>query len=176
MCVHVDPNSKPGKFILVLGIPLFSALLLYEVYTATRAARSLFWDSLGGVVVEAKIEDVYTQHGKHETAKIKYAYTVRGTRYENDVISFGLFRGILTWGHARRLIARYPVGRPVTVFYDDQSPDVSCLEPGEFGIEDVGVCILAIVGLRARFNQARRSLRGTPSFPTGQRLGSGVRP
>jgi hypothetical protein len=169
--VHVDPNSKAGKVILVLGIPMFVAFLWFQGVAYCRSARSLRWTSVNGVVTEAKVKDVVTQHGRHEEAKIKYAYTVNGVRHENDTIAYGLFRGMLSWGHARRVAERYPGGTPVKVFYDPQRPGVSCLEPGGLGWEDVFMCIVSLGGVIMGTKQAATWLRRATSFPESQRFG-----
>ncbi len=86
-------------------------------------------------------------HGGHSTAKIRYKYTVGGTEYENDKIEFGLYRGIMTWGHADRLINRFPDGRQVEIYYDPSRPSLSSLVCGGIGWEDVFMFPICAAGI-----------------------------
>jgi hypothetical protein len=145
--VHVDPNSKAGKVILVVGIPLFAAILAFQGVYFCRAVRSLYWPSVVGVVSKSARETVYTEHGRRAEAKIEYVYDVKGTRYRNGTIAFGMLRGKLTWGDADRRLAEFPVGRRVTVYYDPRRPRVACLRRGGLGWEDPLVVVVCVIGL-----------------------------
>ena len=164
---HVDPNSKLGKAILLLGIPIFGAFLYFQLLNFSRAIRSLWWPRTSGTVTVSEIERVTTMHGTHHRANIHYDYAVAGARYQNDTIAFGLFRGMLTWGHADRKVRAYPRGQPVTVFFDPKRPNLSCLEPGGLAWEDVVMLIVSIAGLRlgAKTFHDLRSRRRSEPFP-----------
>ncbi|MCI0360523.1 MAG: hypothetical protein L0211_18760 [Planctomycetaceae bacterium] len=53
MFIHVDPDSRLGKVITVAGLPLFAALLLYQLADFGRAFRSCRWPAAAGVIVES---------------------------------------------------------------------------------------------------------------------------
>jgi hypothetical protein len=156
--VHVDPNSKAGKVILVLGVPLFAAILAYQGMHFCRAARSLSWPSVGGVVSKSARETVYTEHGSRTEANVEYTYTVNGRRYRNDTIAFGMLRGKLTWGDADRRLAEFPVGKRVTVYYDPRRPRVACLRRGGLGWEDPLVVVVGVIGLVMGGREIRKLL------------------
>src|SRR5690606_32481451 len=72
--------------------------------------------------------------------RVYYKYTVAGKEYQskNRVHSDHLYTGSLT--RAEEVIARYPEGKKVEVFYDPQQPSVAVLEPGN--ISDLWVICL----------------------------------
>ena len=158
--LHLDPNSKAAKVILVFGIPIFAAFLLCQCVAFCRSARSYWWPIADGVVTKSTTHDVMTEHGKHEEADITYAYAVNGTRYQNDTIAFGVFRGMTTPGHAHNVLERFPQGAAVAVYYDSHRPNISCLQRGGIGWEDVLMFPVSasgiVLGLRTLTSWLRR--------------------
>jgi hypothetical protein len=60
---------------------------------------------------------------------VVYQYQVEGAPYTGSRIRAGdQFFAIRLAGDARTTVARYPVGTPVTVFYDPANPAESALE------------------------------------------------
>jgi len=153
--MYVEPDSKVGKVILVIGIPLFIALLSIQILNWSRAFRSLSWPAADGVITVSRTKKVHTMEGAHARPEIRYAYSVNGVAFENETIEFGLFRGILTWGYTARHLEAFPAGRGVPVYYDPQKPSVSCLRRGGIGWEDVLMFPVCLVGV----NMGVRTLR-----------------
>ncbi len=54
---------------------------------------------------------------------------------------------MLTWGHADKLTALYPIGKTVHVFYRPESPELSCLEPGGVAWEDIFMLLVGVFGV-----------------------------
>ena len=157
--MFVDPNSKLGRVILVIGIPLFIAFLFMQVLNGYRAFRSLSWPAADGVITVSRTEKVHTMEGAHDRPEIKYAYAVNGVAFENETIEFGLFRGILTWGYTGRNLREFPAGRGVRVYYDPGNPSVSCLRPGGVGWEDVAMFPVCVTGLFMGVKTVRKYLQ-----------------
>ena len=168
MFIHVDPNSRVAKVILVLGLPMFVTVLWIQSVGFSRAYRSLRWPATDGVIVESRVEREWGIHGPHSTAKIRYAYVVPGNKFENDTIAFGLVRGMLTWGYSDREVQRFPKGRAIDVFYDPGHPEVSCLERGGLGWEDCFMLVVSgggiVMGMKHLWNFARRLLKALDPF------------
>lgn len=62
-------------------------------------------------------------------AAVVYRYEVNGREYLGDRVRLGVVVSATSPGVARRLAAKYPVGREVTVYYDPQRPGESVLRP-----------------------------------------------
>ena len=60
-----------------------------------------------------------------EYAKISYEYTVGGKRYVSSKISFSVFTT-----NPRQVVARYPKGKTVRVYYHPEKPNQAVLVPG----------------------------------------------
>ena len=147
MFVHIDPNSRLGKVILVFGIPLFVAFLYFQVREWTDAYQSLSWPKVPGMVAASAIEWERSSHGPRSTARIQFRYEVGGSEFENKKVSFGLFRGLMTPNYAQKRAARFPPGAAVMVAYCPDDPERSCLEPGGFGWEDGFMFAVSIGGI-----------------------------
>ncbi len=157
--MYVDPNSKFGKGLLVIGVPLFGLMLGFLVFNWYRAARSLWWPSVTGMITQSSIGKVVTMHGSHDKADIKYSYFVGGKHFQNDTIAFSPCRGIFSWGQAERDVKQFPLAEPVQVFYDPASPDVSCLLRGGLAWQDILLLVLCVAGIRMGWKQIRTILR-----------------
>jgi hypothetical protein len=148
MFIHVDPNSRLAKVILVVAIPIWAILLWLEMDEFALSYRSTNWPVANGTILKSKVETHTDMHGiSHSTAKIDYAYAVQGQRFENHKIAFGLGRGELTWRYAARKVAAWPQGKAAAVHYDPADPRVSCLESGGCGWEDCAFVFIACLGL-----------------------------
>jgi hypothetical protein len=78
---------------------------------------------------------------------VTYEYSVKNLQYENETIKFGEN----SYGDrqpAADIVARYPVGKQVSVSYDPAAPDKSVLEPGitsgSYIVIGMGVLFLVI--------------------------------
>jgi Protein of unknown function (DUF3592) len=168
MFIHVDPNSKLAKVILVLGIPFWVTMLWFEMGEIELSFESTKWPVANGTILKSQVETHTDVHGiPHSTAKIEYAYQVNGRRFENDKLAFQLVRSHITRASAEKEAAAWPQGKAAAVHYDPMHPAVSCLEPGGIGWTDCTFCLLAsfglVIGTRTatvalgRFWAARRS-------------------
>ena len=125
-----------------------------------------------GLVISSETEQVITQDGVHDQAKLRYQYFISGKRYENETISFGVFRGMATWGYTDRKLRQYHEGRMVKVYYNPKDLNTSCLEVGGFGWEDGMMFVVSIVGVymgakrRREFFKWIRERRAVQSFAT----------
>jgi uncharacterized protein DUF3592 len=88
------------------------------------------------VVGRVTQSDIEAFHGSRNTAyspKIKYAYRVNGNEYTGDRYRYGQMSG--NEGSARRIVAEYPVGRQIDVFYSVTEPSDSVLLAGLEGAD-----------------------------------------
>ena len=85
MFIHVDPNSKLAKVILVLGIPFWVTMLWFVMGEIELSFQSTNWPVANGTILKTQVETQTDVHGiPHSTSKIEYAYQVNGRRFENE--------------------------------------------------------------------------------------------
>jgi hypothetical protein len=134
------PKKSPLASALVLaGIFLF---LLSPMATfvgglfVKRGMATAEWPTTPGTVdishMETEISRGTSGGGSTEmdVAKIAYAFDVAGQTYRGDRISTFDHRVGRNTERAKEQLARYPVGKKVTVSYDPLAPHRSVLEPG----------------------------------------------
>ncbi len=110
-----------GLFVLV-GL----AVAAYGLTVLCHARRSATWPGTPGVVTKSDV----SRGDQSYAAAVAYAYTVDGVPYRGADIGSGIELASTTEDHARRRVARYPVGTPVAVYYDPAAPATAVLEPG----------------------------------------------
>ena len=113
-----------GIWIVYLFLAAFPGLIvvaaIYKYFEVRQAAR---WPSAPGRVMASGRETRRVRSGGPDSddtetrnfAKIIYEYTVDGRRYRCDRVSIGEDLGNF---QVAETVARYPVGKAVTVYYD----------------------------------------------------------
>jgi hypothetical protein len=148
MFVHINPDSKLGKGILILGLPLFTFFLWFEVRGLYRSYRCREWPTAPGLILESKVERKHDVHGiPSSSPRITYQYTVGLQQFENNTINFVMAGGAMTWGFADRKVSEFPKGKIVGVLYDPNHPQASCLETGGIGWEDCFLLVVSASGI-----------------------------
>jgi hypothetical protein len=100
---------------------LFTAIGLWARHLNQQAAA---WPNALGEIVESSIDRKI--HGSEWTARVRYRFTVQGREYESRQISFKVRSATLA--AERKLVAAYPLGRKVRVFYNPKEPSLAVLE------------------------------------------------
>ena len=91
--------------------------------TMERAKASVNWPSTTGTVTARGTKKAMFR----SQPRIVYAYEVNGTAYSSERISFA--PGVPP-KETDEIVARYPVGKPVTVQYSPEKPSEAVLESG----------------------------------------------
>lgn len=128
----------PSVVSLILGI----AFLVMGTFFVLEGKRSESWPSVQGVIVKSMVKQKTKEmdrpmstntrreiSGTSYYPAIEYTYSVAGTQYEGTRIGL-MSRGYALRRSANVAVAKYPVGKSVTVFYDASIPSQSVLEPG----------------------------------------------
>jgi len=122
-----------GRHIFLL---LFLGLGLWSLASGTiKAAEGLAarsWPSAEGRVIQSRIEEFYSHQRlrfRRLCFRIDYLYLLGGTVYEGHRVNAG-WSCFGSEDLMQGLLARYPVGAKVRVFYDPERPDRALLEPG----------------------------------------------
>jgi hypothetical protein len=128
--------------------------------------RVLFSASVNGQIVSSRVNEYNDKQGARQyRPMVIFSYPVGAERYMSNRVASGGF-GPTSRAAAERTVARYPVGRTVTVFYDPLDPQHAVLEPGTnpwLFIALGGVCAISTVVLRqyhARKKRARTARGG----------------
>ncbi|PWB71040.1 MAG: hypothetical protein C3F07_15595 [Anaerolineales bacterium] len=119
--------------LIVIGAMCFSALLvdgiLFGIIYATRrgVAKAANWSSTMGTVTFSTVERRSSGDGYSYYPVVNYTYQVMGQMLQGDRIMPGPRSG---GSGAHKVVARYPIGAQVMVYYDPNNPSEAVLERG----------------------------------------------
>lgn len=137
-----------GPLILIGIVCLFIALRNRQ-----RAQASAEWHSAPGTLLSFKITKGKTKHQTHYYPHLKYEYTLNGTRYTSDRISFG-YLAYDSEDEAKSELEQRVGKNPVTVYYDPQNPKDAVLlrdaTSGSLSLIIIGVALIVapiLIGL-----------------------------
>lgn len=114
-----------GSIILLTGVTVLSI----GAQHVCKATLSLNWPSVDGRIDSSGIAKV-DKHEEIWVANIGYSYLVGDVPYFNTRKAFEPV-GTTTKIRAERIVAEYPAGKPVKVYYNPADPTDSVLEPGD---------------------------------------------
>ena len=158
--IHVDPNSRAGKVILVLGMPFFAWMLVALSLGAYRSTVCEHWPTAAGTITKCAVSETFTAHGEKKRVRVEYVYRVDGVEHRGDTIAFTVFGNIdQSESEMERLMNAYPKGKYVDVRYDPKHPRVACLAAGGFGWWDSFMFIVALGGVVCGISLLGRAYR-----------------
>jgi len=118
--------------LLTVGIIVFVLLILNAIFLGIiffmrrRMATVSQWPSTLGVVQMSTIEQRSSSEGGYtDYPVVQYSYQVGGQAYQSMKLAPGPEVG---GTGARKVVAKYPAGAQVMVFYDPQNPSDAVLE------------------------------------------------
>jgi len=126
----IAPGSLPigAIFGVVAGFGVTVAgLVLKDRTDAAKRWRQVRGKVYAARVVEEVSRDVDERRTTMYRPEIRYEYVVDGHEYASRRLDF-LDRAASWRSYAEGVIARYPIGRDVDVFYDPEDPAKSVLE------------------------------------------------
>jgi len=121
-----------GGFSLIFaGIGAF--LLYKNNQSRKKASASQSWSSTTGQITEAHVNRSTSTDSEGDMSysyspAVQYTYQVAGQAYSGKNLTFGFTTGFSSSSKAEAIIARYPVGSQVTVYYDPANPGEAVLE------------------------------------------------
>lgn len=112
---------------IIGGNGVLLLLALYAmIFTYRKTAAAKQWPSTIGIVFASSVERRPTHRRRYANyAIVRYSYQVGERTYQNAKVSLGSAASGLA---AKRVVARYPVGAQVMVFYNPQDPSEAVLE------------------------------------------------
>ncbi|WP_162459019.1 DUF3137 domain-containing protein [Desulfosarcina ovata] len=149
--------------VLFPAIGIVIAVFSYSAYQTSLASKS--WPTVSGSIIQSEIKKRTSTSGegtnKKKTVKeypnVTYQYLIDGKTYKSGKLSFS------STGNAKQVVARYPVGKRVPVYYNPEKPKQAVLIPGGAKFNYVpyffsGFFILMGVLLLSRWRKQTRAL------------------
>jgi hypothetical protein len=150
-----------GCFVTIfLGVGIFMLVKYFQDKKKTEESQA--WSATSGQVTQSYVRESQTRDddGYLTTTyypEVRYTYQVMGVEYGGDKVSFG---GAVGGGRkkAEEVIAQYPIGKNITVYYDPNKHEDAVIERrmGSKGFliigivfTLIGVCIACIGGVAA---------------------------
>jgi Protein of unknown function (DUF3592) len=128
------------------AIGLLAVAVSFWLWRMNRKAAS--WPSVSGEIIASSLEQ--DPHDAGDSVSITYRFAVANRNFSSSQITYGARSNSAP--AKERLVAAYPVGRKVTVYYDPRNPASAVLErqksPSWLGLAAVGA-IFAAIGLLA---------------------------
>lgn len=120
-----------GGFFILLFAGVGVWMILKSNKDKKKVGESTNWPSTSGTITDSHItESVSTSDDNNITyyrPAISYKYEVIGTSYESNRLMFGAAQSG-SRGGAQTVVAKYPVGSAVTVYYNPVDPKEAVLE------------------------------------------------
>jgi len=137
------PGGMPlfGFFLPLAGLAMAIGGVLSYLRLRRMAVASRHWPKAPGKIISATVSTVH-EHERGDTegtisrttkkyrADVQYAYRVGQLGFASAAITMGWTP---LYGFARdaeAVVAKYPVGTKVDVYYDPENPEVAVLQPG----------------------------------------------
>jgi cytochrome c-type biogenesis protein CcmH/NrfF len=144
-----EPQNLGGTIVTMVTTPFIAILLviiIVLVRSLRRATASTRWRATDGRVLSSGVNSHY---GMHHTMtfepQVVYEYQSGGQLYHGERVSFGVTAGTSSPDWADRVVARYPPGSSVQVFYDPASPSEAVLEhSGAMGLKILTTVLTAV--------------------------------
>ena len=132
-------EAAPDPHTLKFAIAALAALaavcfLALDARARRRAERAVDWPLAPGTVTSSQTARRWSfgggvwMAGLWYVPDISYRYDVDGQKFSGRHV-FLSDTGFAKLGNAREVIARYPRGAEVAVYYDPTNPKFACLEP-----------------------------------------------
>ncbi len=130
MIIAITPGTAPSLALEIAGVSLV-AIAINAIVPAWRSKRWL--PTRGKIMTSRAVASAGpVQWGRGTTLLwdpgIVYQYTVEGTTYRGTRLNFN--GHVPTVIRVQRIVDRYPIGQPVTVWYNPVDPSSAVLEPG----------------------------------------------
>ena len=114
-------------FLLIfVGVGIGLSLWGWSVLQNARVSES--WPTTTGEILSSNVRIDDDDEGTSYFGDVTFRYVVADLPYTSDNVSFGQYGG--NRSHAEEIVAKYPVGSQVTVYYDPNEVETAVLEPG----------------------------------------------
>jgi hypothetical protein len=111
-----------GVIAFAVGVVLY----IVQFRQGLRADASKKWPKAAGTVIASALEPS-PEHKRRYRAAVRYRYRVGGKEYQADRVFWGGNEGRRR--HMESVVAAYPAGADVPVYYDPQNPAEAVIDP-----------------------------------------------
>lgn len=122
------------------------AILGWGIWSSLEAFASNAWPEAAGVITFSTVASYESDSDSGTTTMyypdLRYQYNVEGKEFTGTEVDLGDYSSS-DISYAKKVTARYPVGKSVRVFYDPAHPGTAVLEPGFTG----GIWIPLVIGI-----------------------------
>jgi hypothetical protein len=129
--------SKAGIGCLIIFALFWSGITLTVDaiigWNAIRQIRATSYATTPGVITRSEIESQQGKHGPTQAAKISFSYQVGGRKLSGDQYRYGAVSS--NDSNAAKVVAAFPPGKQVTVYYSPADPTDAVLVPGLEGAD-----------------------------------------
>lgn len=124
----------------LIGLLIGSIFIIMSIIDGRRAKASLQWPSVPGLVIfSGMIRDTQSNDASSPTPVVTYSYAVNGQAFQSSRVRFNPVK-------SKKVLAQYPRGNQVQVFFNPQQPAMSVLQQGGSTMVGIIVGIAVIVG------------------------------
>ncbi len=123
LTVAAGSGSGWAWVVLAVGFLAGGLLIGMSIINGRKAKESLQWPSVPGVVLSSEMITDTVGEIATFTPVVTYSYVVNGRSLQSARIRFNTVRG-------KKILAKYPKGCPVQVFFDPLTPSTAVLEKG----------------------------------------------
>jgi hypothetical protein len=157
-------GDSENWYIVAIFAPLPLLVVVAVITKLWEARRASRWTTVAGRIVKSKAEPRHHQFaGEAATVtsvpSVEYEFTIAGHNYRGARISIGDDAG---GANIEATLARYPVGKIVTVYYDPADPNSCVLErdvPAGLAPGCLGMSLAAAVAIIAIYLAATNATR-----------------
>ncbi|MGB7208141.1 MAG: DUF3592 domain-containing protein [Pyrinomonadaceae bacterium] len=132
-------NQIFGYISIAVGI----CVGIYFAWTLKRQLATRKWIVVSGKVLESRILD----HGSSLEPYVKYSYIVRSANYISDNITPNkyVFEQPASESSLNRMIAPYPVGKTIKVYFDPQDPQNAVLKKNDSILGNIVFVVVSLI-------------------------------
>lgn len=116
--------------ILLLVVGIFCLFVVKIILDIKNGNRSLSWPAVEGIIEQMRsVDDFFGNSDKK--FQMKYSFNLDGKIYSSQRIKYGVYNlTTIDPGNLKKYLAKYPIGRKATVYYDPDDPKRCVLEQG----------------------------------------------
>jgi hypothetical protein len=126
---------------------------IYFLWTLKRQLATGKWIAVSGKVLESRILD----HGSSLEPYVKFNYVVRGATYIADKFSPNphVYSQPASESSLNRMIAPYPVGKTIKVYFDPQNPQNAVLRKNDSILGNIILVVVSLIFIVVGFGMMR---------------------
>lgn len=122
-------DGLSAVILLLVFFAVGAGLMVWGGIIVRNASESKGWPLAQGEIIASYVKTSDDQDGITYFADIEFQYVVNDRRLTADTVNFGEY-GTSNRNHAADIVAKYPVGKVVNVYYNPEEPETAVLEPG----------------------------------------------